>query len=195
MLDDEVMGRAMDAAYRQARKHDGAIMTVTQGINDLYNSKSGPAMISNAAWMIILEQKSEAIDEVYKSGRLTLDGYNLQMLKTVKTVPNSFSEIMILGNGNCGIFRLTVDRFTQALFSTKGLERTQVLQDIEDGMNVVESIQRLMIGPESYERLQSLKDLMVETIESGLSQSEVKLMITAAVEEVAQRAAWYDEDM
>jgi conjugal transfer ATP-binding protein TraC len=200
MLDDEVMGRAMDAAYRQARKHDGAIMTVTQGINDLYNSKAGPSMISNAAWMIILEQKSEAIDEVYKSGRLTLDAYSLQMLKTVKTVPNAFSEMMIIGNGNCGIFRLTVDRFTQALFSTKGLERTQVLKDIENGMNVVESIQRLMIGPDSYERLQSLKDLMVETIESGLSRSEVKLMITAAVEEVAkedaaERASSYDEDM
>ena len=192
LLDDEVMGRAMNTAYRQARKHDGSIVTVTQGINDLYNSKSGPAMINNSAWMIILEQKAEAIDEVYKSGRLNLGAYDYQMLKTVKTVPNSYSEIMIVGNGCCGIFRLTVDRFTTALFSTKGLERTQVLDDIKNGMDVVESIQRLIVGPESYERLDSLKDLMAEIIEHGGSRSEIKLMIEAAANEASKRSSLYD---
>ena len=97
LLDDPVMARAMETAYRQARKMDGAVITVTQGIADLYNSPSGKAMIDNAAWQLILAQKVEAIDDVYNSGKLTIDGYNYQMLKTLRTVPGSHSEIMILG--------------------------------------------------------------------------------------------------
>jgi conjugal transfer ATP-binding protein TraC len=181
LLNDPVMARAMEAANRQARKEDGAVVTVTQGISDLYNSPSGKAMIDNAAWQLILAQKAEAIDDVYDSGQLTIDAYNYHMLKTVRTVPGSHSEIMILGNGGCGIFRLTVDKFTQALYSTSGKERTQVLEDIENGVDVTESIQRLIVGDESYERVERLRQQIEETMRSGISQAEILHMIKTSV--------------
>lgn len=182
LLDDPVMSRAMEAAYRKARKFDGAVITVTQGIADLYKSKSGQAMIENASWQIILQQKVEAIDAVINSGQLTLDPYSCQMLKTLSTVPGSHSEMMIIGGGGCGIFRLTVDRFTQVMYSTTGFERSQVLQDIEDGVDVIESIQRLIVGSRAYEHLNELKDLIQVTLDSGTSRTEIHRMIRTAVD-------------
>ena len=184
LLDDPVMARAMETAYRQVRKLDGAIITVTQGISDLYNSPSGKSMIDNAAWQLILQQKVEAIDDVYNSGKLTVDPYNYQMLKTLKTVPGSHSEIMILGNGCCGIFRLTVDKFTQSMYSTSGKDRSQVLEDLENGVDVIESIQRLMVGDDSYDRMKNLRYLIEETMRSGTSRIEITHMIKSAVDSI-----------
>lgn len=190
LLDDPIMGRAMEAGFRQARKHDGAVVMVTQGIADLYNSAAGKAMIDNAAWQLILGQKVEAIDDVYNDGHLSLDPYHYQMLKTVRTVPGSHSEIMIVGNGGCGIFRLTVDRFTQAMYSTTGRERSQVLQDIEDGVDVVESIQRLIVGDDSYERVAVLNQLIEETMRTGTSRQEIEHMVKNAIATAEAQTSW-----
>jgi len=41
-----------------------------------------------------------------------------------------------------GVARLVVDRFSQVMFSTKGLERTQVLSQINQGVPAIEAINR-----------------------------------------------------
>lgn len=184
LLDDPVMARAMEVAYRQARKMEGAVLTVTQGLNDMYNSPAGKAMVANAAWQLILAQKAEVIDEVYNSGKLVLDGYNYQMLKTVRTVPGSHSEIMIVGDGNVGIFRMTVDRFTQAMYSTSGKDRTQVLDDIENGVDVIESVQRLIVGDNAYQRLQKLESEIEELMRTGSNRHEIANIVRNAAARV-----------
>lgn len=185
LLDDPVMSKAMEAAYRKARKNDGAIITVTQGISDLYKSRSGQSMIENATWQIILQQKVEAIDSVYNAGQLTLDPYSYQMLKTLNTVPGSHSELMIVGNGSTGIFRLTVDKFTQVMYSTSGAERTKVLDDIDNGVDVIESIQSLMVGDESFKRLNDLKVMVGQLLQNGRNKQELHRMLIQSVNDIA----------
>ena len=184
LLDDPVMSRAMEAAYRKARKYEGSIITVTQGLADLYKSESGQSMLNNATWRIILQQKNEAIDAVKNAGQLELDGYSYEMLKTLTMVPGSHSEMMIIGNGCCGVFRLTVDRFTQVMYSTSGAERNQVLRDIDNGIDVIESIHRLMIGSSSYDHLQELKHMIQVALQSGTNRSEIHRVIRDAVDAI-----------
>jgi hypothetical protein len=144
--------------------------------------------IDNAAWQLILAQKSEAIDEVYKEGHLTLDAYGYEMLKTVRTVPGSHSEVMIVGNGAAGIFRLTVDKFTQVMFSTTGKERTQVFDDLENGVDVIESIQRLVVGDRSAQLVSQLHRLIYEAMESGTSYAEVQRMVLESARRIESYA-------
>lgn len=184
LLDDPVMSRAMESAYRKARKHDGAVITVTQGISDLYKSRSGQSMIENATWQIILQQKVEAIDAVYNNGQFQIDPYSYEMLKTLTTVPGSYSEMMIVRDGVSGIFRLTVDKFTQIMYSTSGIERSKILDDIENGVDVVESIQSLMIGDESHARLSSIKAQIQNLFVNGRSKDEMKRMILQAINDL-----------
>lgn len=181
LLDDPVMAKAMESAYRKARKFNGGIITVTQGIADLYKSSSGQSMIDNASWQIILQQKAEAIDAVRKAGQLSLDEYNFEMLKTITTVPGSHSELMIVGNGAAGIFRLAVDKFTQAMFSTTGKARYQVLEDIENGMDVIESIERQVVGAETMDIIKNIRELSKLAEQIGLNKLEVRRLVIDAL--------------
>lgn len=180
-LDDPIMSKAMDSVYRKVRKFNGGIITVTQGISDLYKSQSGQSMIDNASWQIILKQKVEAIDSVYKAGQLALDEYNYNMLKTLDTVPGSHSEMMIVGNGAAGIFRLTVDKFTQTMYSTTDSARYQILKDLEDGIDVIDSIERLVVGSQSVSLIAQMRILAQRAVESGQHKAEVRRMVLDAL--------------
>ncbi|OLP04477.1 type IV secretion system protein TraC [Rhodoferax antarcticus] len=184
LIDDPVMGRAMETAFRVARKFNSSIFLVTQGIGDMYKSSAGQTMIENSSWQIILQQKVEAIESVRNAGQLTLDQYSYEMLKTVQTVPGQYSEMMIINNGAAGIFRLTVDRFTQIMFSTTGAERAKILQDIDDGVDVIESIQNYIVGDDSFQRFTEIRHLMNEMLSQGKHKSEVSKMLKMAITEV-----------
>jgi conjugal transfer ATP-binding protein TraC len=175
------MAKAMESAYRTARKFNGGIITVTQGIADLYKSVSGQSMINNASWQMILQQKAEAIDAVRKEGQLSLDEYNYDMLKTLTTVPGSHSEMMIVGNGSAGIFRLAVDKFTQAMFSTTGKDRYQILEDLKNGMDVIESIERQVVGTQAVDIVQKIKELSKQAVEIGMNKAEVRRLVIDAL--------------
>jgi conjugal transfer ATP-binding protein TraC len=134
-------------------------------------------MIENAAWQFILQQKAEAIDDVVEQGLLKIEPYFHQMLKTVNTVKGSHSEVFISRGNVYGIFRLTVDRFTQVMFSTDGKERTQIMEDIEAGRDVIESIQSFIVGESAMNRLEDVKYMIQELLNDGVSRTEVQRVL------------------
>ncbi|WP_432263215.1 type IV secretion system protein TraC [Cupriavidus sp. TMH.W2] len=145
LLDDPVMGKAMEALYRKARKEKGAVLIVTQSIEDLYNSPNARAIAANSAWQFILKQNSESIDGAIEGGHFKIEPYGAHMLKTVHTVPGKYSEVMVKrSESEWGIFRLAVDRFTQVLFSTKDDERDDIFDAIDRGDSVVDAVHRFI---------------------------------------------------
>ena len=105
------------------------------------------------------------------------------MLKTLTTVPGQYSEMMLVCNGASGIFRLTVDKFTQVMFSTSGAERTQILTDIDNGIDVIDSINNYIIGDESFDRFKTIKQLIEEMFSQGRNKHEVAKMLKNAITE------------
>jgi conjugal transfer ATP-binding protein TraC len=141
LLDDPVMAKAMEAAYRKARKYGGAIIVVTQSVSDLYNNPNGRAIYENSAWQLFMKQKPEAIDAAIDGKRFSLEPYAVRQLKTVHTLRGKYSEVMIRQSGSSwGIFRLVVDRFSQVMYSTTGDEREYVMEQISNGVDPVEVI-------------------------------------------------------
>lgn len=140
LLDDPMVARFMEHAYRRFRKYGGSAIVVTQSIADLYRSDSGRAIAENSAYKFILRQTQETINQVEKNGYLALGDHGYYMLKTVHSLPGSYSEVMVYSNEGTGIARLIVDRFSQVLFSTSGAERTEVIADIEAGVHPVQAI-------------------------------------------------------
>lgn len=141
LIDDKVIGKALDAVYQKVRKHEGSAWMAVQNISYLMNSPNGLSMLGNSAWQIILQQKSDSIDQAVNSGGLSLDAYQEKILKSIHTVPGKYSEMMIRHDDNWGAARLVVDRFSQILFSTKGWERNEVLARMEQGEDVVDIIE------------------------------------------------------
>ena len=144
LLDDPVMGRAMEAAFRRARKADGSIGVVTQKISDLVTSSSGLAMYENAAHRIIMSQQTDSINRAIKEGNFVIDAYGEWRLKQVHTVPGEYAEFMVLRDEDYAVLRYVADRFTQVMFSTKGAERNEPLDDMERGMSATDAINKFI---------------------------------------------------
>ena len=181
LINDPIMSRAMVACAKKARKNQGSLVTVCQGLSDMYSSEAGRALLDSTAWQIILNQRTEAIDAVKASGNLALDDYSFEMLKTLSTVNGSHSEMMIVGDGCAGIFRLTVDKFTQAMFASSGSSRIQVLEDIKNGMDALEAVERNVVGSEAVDYISAIRKLANEAERVGINKSEVKRMVADAL--------------
>ncbi len=141
LLDDPMVARFMEHAYRRFRKYGGSAIVVTQSIADLYKSDSGRAIAANSAFKLILKQTAESIEQVKKDGHLALGEYGFYLLGTVHSIPGKYSEVMFYTEQGMGVARLVVDRFSQVLFSTSGTERTEVIANIENGMNPVQAVE------------------------------------------------------
>ena len=141
LLDDPMVSRFMEHAYRRFRKYGGSAIVVTQSIADLYKSDSGRAIAANSAFKLILKQSAEAIEQVKKDGHLALGDYGFYLLNTIHSIPGKYSEVMLYTEQGTGVARLVVDRFSQVLFSTSGTERTEVIENMERGMNPVEAVE------------------------------------------------------
>lgn len=141
LLDDPMVARFMEHAYRRFRKYGGSAIVVTQSIADLYKSDSGRAIAANSAFKMILKQTAESIEQVKKDGHLALGDYGFYLLGTVHSIPGKYSEVMFYTEQGTGVSRLVVDRFSQVLFSTSGTERTEVIASIEQGMDPVEAVE------------------------------------------------------
>lgn len=140
LLDDPMVARFMEHAYRRFRKYGGSAIIITQSIADLYGTDSGRAIAANSAFKFILRQTAETIDQVQANKYLSLGEYGFQQLRTVHTIPNKYCEVMIYTGGAMGISRIIVDRFTQVLFSSSGRERSEILSALDNGVPVAKAI-------------------------------------------------------
>ena len=144
LLDDPMVARFMEHAFRRFRKYNASAIIVTQSIADLYQSAAGKAIAANSAFKLIMKQTSETVEIVEREGYLSLDNYSFQQMRTIHSVPGAYSEVMIYANENVGIARLVVDRFTQVLFSTSDPERSEIINAIERGEDPVQAIENFI---------------------------------------------------
>lgn len=141
LLDDPMVARFMEHAFRRFRKYNASAVIVTQSIADLYQSAAGKAIAANSAFKLIMKQTSETVEIVQREGYLSLDPYSFDQMRTIHSVPGVFSEVMVYANESVGVARLVVDRFSQVMFSTSDPERSQIINAIERGANPVEAIE------------------------------------------------------
>jgi conjugal transfer ATP-binding protein TraC len=118
LIADGGESKFIEHAFRRFRKYRGSIVLITQSPNDLYEADVGRAIMENASNVLVLAQKSESIDALERDKRFDINPYTKELLKSVHTVPNAYSEIFVRTGRGEGIARLIVDRYHRLLFST-----------------------------------------------------------------------------
>ena len=134
----------MEHAYRKFRKYGGAIVIATQSIDDLYTSQTGEAIAKNSASMFLLGQTEESVESVKKTGRLALNDYGYNMLKSVHTIPNVFSEIFLKTKTGIGVGRLIVSDFQKLLYSTAPEDVAAIQMHRDEGLSIIDSIRKVL---------------------------------------------------
>ncbi len=144
LLRDGDIAKFIETGYRRFRKYGGAAVTVTQSVNDLYNSEVGCAIAENSASMYLLGQKAETVESLARNGRLPLSGGEYELLKSVHTISGSFSEIFLITEKGNGLGRLIVDPFRRLLYSTKASEVNAIDDLLKSGFSLTDAIEKLI---------------------------------------------------
>lgn len=134
LFSDPGVAKFLNHAVRRFRKYRGSCLLAVHGIADFFLNPEMEAIADNCETKLILNQQAEVIDRAVNSGRLTLDEWGISQLKTVHTVPDSYSEVMIVNGQTYSIARVVLSRFLQVLFSTRGEARNLIMQQVENGV-------------------------------------------------------------
>ena len=142
------IARFIETGYRRFRKYNGAAITITQSLNDLYSSPSGIAIAENSANLYLLYQKPETIESIKRQNRLMIGEGGYTFLKSVHTVTGQYSEIFFVTSYGVGIGRLMVDKYTKLLYSTHPNDIKKISERTNRGMTTAEAIEDILLSDE-----------------------------------------------
>ncbi len=140
------IARFIETGYRRFRKYNGAAITITQSLNDLYSSPSGVAIAENSANLYLLYQKPETIESIKRQNRLMIGEGGYTFLKSVHTVTGQYSEIFFVTSYGVGIGRLIVDKYTKLLYSTHPDDIKKISERTHRGMTTAEAIEDILVS-------------------------------------------------
>jgi conjugal transfer ATP-binding protein TraC len=144
MLKGNGTDKFIEGVARRARKYSGALITGTQSLDDYTATPAAEACIQNSDWLVMMAQKPETIDKFMSSDKLSIDSGFARRLKTITSVPGSFSEMAIKGPSGWFFGRLLLDPFSLAVYSSKGSTVQKLKQRQAAGMTTVEAIEDMV---------------------------------------------------
>ena len=146
LLGEGNTAKFIEHGYRRFRKYNGAIVTITQGINDLAKTDAGTAALDNSDSMFLLRQKAESLMALKESGRFLMNEGMFELLSSLHTVPGQYAEVYVKTPMGAGVGRLMVDRFTHFLYTTNPEEYARIEKHRNQGMTMVEAIERCLVS-------------------------------------------------
>jgi len=137
-------GVFIETLARRLRRYYGSLVVGTQSVNDLFATPAAQAAFDNSDWMCLLSQKSESIDQLKKSERISLTPLMEAQLKSIKTKHGEYSEVMIYGSQGYSIGRLLLDPYSQLLYSSKADDYSAIQALKEQGLSLPDALATLL---------------------------------------------------
>lgn len=142
----ENAGKFIETAARRIRKYGGALLTATQGVNDYYASPAAQAAFENSDWMLLLAQKQASIEQLERSGRLTMDAHMKRTLGSITTVAGQYAEVMVVGPQGYSVGRLALDPYSNLVYSTTNEDFIRIKElERQQGLSTAEAIDVLLL--------------------------------------------------
>lgn len=141
------VGDFIENGYRTARKHGGAYITISQGIEDFDGeqaSLAARAAWSNSSFKIILKQNPEAFR---KYNQYNPDQFSVSERAVIEGFPAArdahFSAFMLRISGQVSYHRLLLDPLSRVMFSTNGEDFEFRENALKQGMTINETLYQL----------------------------------------------------
>lgn len=145
LLRGKQTGVFIETLARRLRKYYGSLVIGTQSVDDFYATPGALAAFENSDWMCFLSQKKSSISRFAESGKIEMDEAKQYALSSVSTRHGEYSEVMICdADGNYAIERLTLDPFSQMIYTTKAQEYSKIKELQKEGLSLVEAINYLL---------------------------------------------------
>jgi conjugal transfer ATP-binding protein TraC len=172
----ESAAAAMEGLYLKGRKEKLAVWIIVQSLLKIASFPAGAVILRQSAWKVIMAQKSEEIDAVIDKKVMTAfadDAYFNKLLRSVESRKGFWSESLIMSEKTYEVVRLYVDKFTATLFSSEGDERDVVMRLMDEGMDVLDAVRKVM-GDKKARRAEWFKKILAMCRDhDGLTADEV----------------------
>ncbi|NNE63595.1 MAG: type IV secretion system protein TraC, partial [Gammaproteobacteria bacterium] len=129
--------------YRTVRKYGGAMVTITQGINDYYKSPTTQACLENSDWTLLLAQKDESIKQLSNSDRLPGGKESIKLIRKLRMVKGLYSACAIISPQGLTVARLIIDKFSEMLFTTNATEVAERQALMRQGYTLNEALEQM----------------------------------------------------
>ncbi len=146
LLSGEDSKAFLEGAARRARKYRGALITGTQSVNDYYSNPAARAAWENSDWVIFLAQKDESVELLKQEKRIHCDPGMERALKSLATVDGRHAELVLHGPDGWRVARLALDRWSTALYSSRGPAYAAVEGLKDEGLTTEQAIDRIVEG-------------------------------------------------
>lgn len=166
IMDNKIVVRFLETMARRIRKYYGASGIITQTIGDFYKNKATRAIFDSSAIKFFLQQSGETIDAAQIKGELSLNEGLIQLMKTVKSRPPFYSEVLIKqDSGNFFIGRLITDKVSHWLYTNHPKDMAELSQ-IEEKFGITNIDARLIKGYSQKKNI-SVDESYLERSNSG----------------------------
>lgn len=140
-FNDEQSAELIARLYRQARKHNGAILTISQSPVEFMNSLCSPAILATSHWVMALKMAS-GHEMLEKFG---FTDQSIERSKKMQMSPRSFSEVMVrFGDNPARIARISPNSLEYWIATTNAeewMEEERLRQ--EKGLSVENSVREM----------------------------------------------------
>ena len=119
-----VLSEFIESMYRTIRKTNGSVTIITQGINEIVNSKIGSAIITNSGTKIILRHiNPDSLAQL--QAPLGLTGHEMDLIKSVRATDH-LREFFIKQGDKGKVFALEASPQLDAILTSKPFERNHL---------------------------------------------------------------------
>jgi len=188
IMDNKIVIRFLETMARRIRKHNGSLGIITQSIGDFYKNKATRAIFDSTANKIFLKQNIESINAAEQSGELNLDASTIQLMKTIKSKPPLFSELLVKQDtGDFFIGRLMTDRLAHWIYTNHPSDMVKIYEIMRNFS--VSQLDAKVIKGYSQKNKTSIEEEYTRRLNAGLLLQEVE-----SEEELKQKEANLNEE-
>jgi type IV secretory pathway VirB4 component len=116
-----VLSEFIESMYRTIRKTNGSVTIITQGINEIVQSRIGRAIIGNTLTFIILRHENPADLDLLQIP-LGFTNHEMDLIRSIRFLP-AVREIFIKQDGRSKIFGVEVPPEMDAILTSRPKER------------------------------------------------------------------------
>ena len=127
----------VEGVARRARKYNGALICATQGVDEFFRNPSAEAAWATSEWTMFFKQRDSSIATLKREKRIDLEGDPVleRALRSLTSVRDVWSEMIIHGPGGWDIHRLLLDDVSLTAFSSAGEDVAAIEALIAGGMS------------------------------------------------------------
>lgn len=131
-LADPLFSHFLDNFTLRIRKYNGGVGVVTQSVRHFFVNNEAIGVYDNSNFKIFLEQDNASIDYLNNTGKVVLNTFVLELMKSIKTRKGEFSEAMIMAGDQVMIVRIKLDPFSKWLYTSDPADKATIIQIMND---------------------------------------------------------------